>query len=686
MVRSIQFILLIAAIFSQVLASVAISLPEDEVNVSVLRGVASFEDIETFGQPGEPDLPVYHAKILVSPDADLKTVSVHIENMVEEVMPGTYNVDPASIPVTSNGTALRIANRSIVDGRDQAVYSTNELFPKSWIRSVKVGKLRSYKIVDATIQRFRYNPVSGKLYRLKSGDVVVKYDTNSNLRSSFSITENTKDIAKDITCNFDNVGGSYSALETRGVGDYVILTTSSFKSSSTKLSKFASIKENDGFNVTILTENDWGGGSGATAVQNIRSWLISNEPEYVFIIGDPQKSSTIPMVDGPHASVKTPLTDFCYADLNGMYYEDGETRYYEYSEEGISRNRFDQYPEIHVGRLPVYNGSISDVEMLLQRMIDYMTESKADAESYRFNAVMPLNTFNDAQNGICFGEEVRTRILDPNNYSYKRIYYNHAGTSAEFPCSYEKTVQVWNAGKFGIMCLQGHGLVHMAEKAIDVSSVAHLSTDGYVHGFNISCNNGRPQDPGNLGFAIMKKAGISQIASAVEIWYSTTSISNFGTGATGNDYAFSYIDNLANFQKGAGACFSKTRSTQILSSENDWQNHVELNLYGCPAIGLYTYGVNDQVANEKLVNNAVAKKITGTVTSSGLIQFNGINGLDNSSIEIYDSRGKLINEICNVKSDKVTWNPNKTGASNGLYFAKIKTGKNNVSTVKILLK
>lgn len=683
----ISAVIFIVTFILRINSNVIITLPEFEIEFTGSDNFTSFKNTETFGLPGEPNLPVTFLKILIPPEADLKNVTITLDNINETRSTLGFKVSPVPSPVTSNGIAYKIRDRNIEDGIDVDIYNSNTLFPKSYIRSVKVGKLRSYKIVDVVVQRSKYNPVTGEFLNLRSADIKVEYN-KTRVVDKFSITNNSEDIVKSMVCNFDEQSHNYSGLKRRAIGDYVILTTSSFKNSSQYLEQFAGIKRNDGYKVQILTESDWGGGTGASAVSNIRAWLIENEPEYVFIIGDPNKTSSIPMVDGPTSSDKTPLTDYCYADLNGMYYnENGINKYYEYVKDGVSKTRFDQYPEIHVGRLPVYNGSYSDAEKLLKRMIDYMTEPLSVAESYRFNAVMPLNTFNDAQNGICFGEEVRTRILDPNSFSYKRIYYNHAGTTAEFPCSYEKTVDVWNSDKFGLMCLQGHGLVNMAEKAIDNTHVAELTSEGFVHGFNISCNNGRPEDPTNLGFAIMKKVGISQIASAVQIWYSTSQISNYGTEATGNDYAFSYMDNLINFKKGAGACFTKTRASQNVTSENDWQNHCELNLYGCPAIGLYTYGVNDKVDVNQLVVHQNTNRIDVKLLPEFLVKFTGLNNfIDGGTIEVYNSKGILIKCIVDVKGDELIWNYKKDGVSKGVYFINIKEKMNKLSATKIVLK
>lgn len=228
--RFILFIFLLFILSLQGYSKTIVPLPKNELEISNVQGFAIFKNLETFGLPGEPNLPVTHLKVLVPPEADLKTVKVNIEN--EEILElnGKFSIKATELPVTTNGIRFKVEDRKIIDGKDYDIYSTNSFYPANFVRNVKIGKLRSYKIVDVTIQRCRYNPVSGKLIYLKSGNVNVCYNSIENrIPEKFSITRSSTDIIKSTVCNYNDIYQQYSSMRKRAIGDYVIITTSSLK-------------------------------------------------------------------------------------------------------------------------------------------------------------------------------------------------------------------------------------------------------------------------------------------------------------------------------------------------------------------------------------------------------------------------------------------------------------------------
>ena len=57
---------------------------------------------------------------------------------------------------------------------------------------------------------------------------------------------------------------------------YYILTTTAVQTNSTQLANFVTLKQNQGFTVQVKTPTTWGGGTGDTAANNIRTWLKNN--------------------------------------------------------------------------------------------------------------------------------------------------------------------------------------------------------------------------------------------------------------------------------------------------------------------------------------------------------------------------------------------------------------------------
>lgn len=107
-------------------------------------------------------------------------------------------------------------------------------------------------------------------------------DNYHEMISYYQIT--TKNNLKTATTN------SYKLTNTPN-STYLIITTNDIQSRAEKLDDFIRYKEAAGFNVQVITEDDFGSEQGQNRAVNIRSWLkehyISDSIEYVLLIGDP---------------------------------------------------------------------------------------------------------------------------------------------------------------------------------------------------------------------------------------------------------------------------------------------------------------------------------------------------------------------------------------------------------------
>ena len=82
--------------------------------------------------------------------------------------------------------------------------------------------------------------------------------------------------------------------------NYVIITTSATVAGSQELSQFVSVKELLGSSVRVVTESEWGGGTGDVAAEHIRARLQANYAalgiQYVLLVGDPNPATgDVPM-------------------------------------------------------------------------------------------------------------------------------------------------------------------------------------------------------------------------------------------------------------------------------------------------------------------------------------------------------------------------------------------------------
>lgn len=635
----------------------------DNISIQNSRFGYFFEGDELFGKEGEPELPCKNISLLLPPDIDLQSVEVCIQDAQYKKIEGIYRIRP--VAPLENSSTVREKGRSIPQANDE-IYRSDKSFPEKIIRKVTLGKLHSSNITDIVLQKCRYNPVTGSIEQLVSATVDIAYTKDESRAAMSELPESAVRLLQSVVENPDAI--ERFVVSQRRKPTYLIITTASFRSQSYVLDTFIGIKENQGFNVEVITESTWGGGSGDSAMRALRSWLknnyVSKGIEYVFIIGEPGLNTKIPMTHGPTNSDTNPLVDYCYADLSSARWSA------DYSDTDRLLD-FDKYAELHVGRLPVYGGNVEIADKLLSRMVAYATESATSAESWRFNALMPMANFSDAQNGVVFGEAIKKNILSPAGWGQFRVYKDHMGIPAEgYPLSYKNTRDFWNGGKFGLMIWQGHGLPTKTfsgpmEYVMDSPTAAGIKSDYPSHCFQVSCHNGCPFNASNLAYALLKANAISTIASAVEIWYSAMN-TNYGSQGNGNDFGYVYVKNLVEQKLPAASAFNATRATLPINGVQAWQNLTELNLYGCPATGVYTYGISDQVS--VTTKSHTSTSLVKAIVKKGVLEYRFKNN-ETGKILITTPAGRIVyNDSFHGISHQ--WNYGAQAPASGLYIVR----------------
>lgn len=125
---------LILTVFRLFGDSITAPLPElDKIpNVQNVGGVAVFDmDYPYDAVPGDPMLPsAYNVRFILPDSADLSTVSVSLNNLTDEELSGTYEVDPTP-EIEGEGGVFYPIDTSIENGKNVDVYSNNEPHPKT---------------------------------------------------------------------------------------------------------------------------------------------------------------------------------------------------------------------------------------------------------------------------------------------------------------------------------------------------------------------------------------------------------------------------------------------------------------------------------------------------------------------------------------------------------------------------
>ena len=152
---------------------------------------------------------------------------------------------------------------------------------------------------------FQYEPLTGRLYRLAKGKLVVNFRPKSALLTggetrALLADDVADDQVKRLTVNYAAMAPRYrgtllAAQAARARQGYAIVTTNAIANavsgSSGQLDSLIKNKKEQGFDVYLSTEDQWGGGMGDPAAENSRRWLVNNHVKlrikYVLLIGNP---------------------------------------------------------------------------------------------------------------------------------------------------------------------------------------------------------------------------------------------------------------------------------------------------------------------------------------------------------------------------------------------------------------
>jgi len=234
---------------------------------------------ESFGrtyQEGLPDLPLY-SKAMIMPDQS--GVRVNIISADYETI---SNVDVAPTqPFKIEGSDVPIPFTI-----DSDAYSRNEFYPANIVETGEPSIFRDFRIVQAIVHPFQYNPVTRELRVYSNIDYELVYEgfdnRNVKFRADNYISEAFLPLYRDYLANADEVLTDYTPQR----GGYLIVAA---YSCTTKAQELAEWKHQKGYDVQIISTSDLGGNPTAAQVKTaIQNAYNSSDPkiEYVAIIGD----------------------------------------------------------------------------------------------------------------------------------------------------------------------------------------------------------------------------------------------------------------------------------------------------------------------------------------------------------------------------------------------------------------
>jgi hypothetical protein len=588
----------------------ASSLPAAEIVVPVPECSPVFETGQTITapgytpgtSPGDPALPFKDLFLLLPPDADPRSITVMLRDTVDSPMEGQHEIAPAP-PITTVVDGKEVQDwgpgKKIANGRNMLVYGRDEYYPRANVELMDAGSLRSWRLARVRYYPLRYNPVSRRLVLSTGGEIVLSCRTISVVAGSASSQTDGvfSDLVAGLASNYSEARGWYpvpsrptrlTAESSPGaITDYVVLTTSAIAAGSAKLQAFLNHKATRGFSTALVTESQWGGGTGDVAAERIRAYLKANYLnkgiKYVLLIGNPHPTSgDVPMkMLWPRRSSTTyreAPSDYYYADLTGNWDLDRDG-YYGEGDHDLKAGGVDRYPEVIVGRIPFY-GNFADLDSVLQKTIDY--EAGGIGGPWVNNVLLTMKPSDTYTPGYHLGEAIKSAAAAPAGFGVTRVYEETYGLNPppnSTPCNYTTSLNAAQQHS-GFWFWWTHGSETVAADVMSSDRTQYLDDRYPAFTFQCSCLNGAPENPNNLGYALLRRGAIATDAASRVSWYypGQTDFSNTDSNA---GMTYRYAIKLVRDHKPCGdAHFEMMVETPL----DIWMNHCVFNLYGDPSV------------------------------------------------------------------------------------------------------
>jgi len=301
-------------------------------------------------------------------------------------------------------------------------------------------------------------------------------------------------------------------------------------------------------------------------------------------------------------------TDYFYADLTGNWDLDGDGYFGEY-EDDRGTGGVDFTNEVYVGRIPVYSG-VNQLDSVLSKIINYGNSKDIN---WRENALLPMSFSDSSTDGAYLAEAMISDYLDTAGFSYWRMYMQGSVCSvADSTFASEEelvdgaTKTRWSSNNYGAVWWWGHGsqtAAYLGYKECGwgtiISSGDALSLDDNHPSFvyQCSCNNGYPENPDNLGTALLFHGAIATVSATRVSWYAVNSWSpSLKYYCDNASIGYFYGEDLLRNGKSAGEAIYDVKSDMGANhytswGGDHWMNLFDFNLYGDPTITLLASGL-----------------------------------------------------------------------------------------------
>lgn len=322
-----------------------------------------FNDTRQAGRAGNPSLPYRAATLLLPQGECVKSVQVQGKNL--QRIEGCFRLIPVQYASPYSAATLPAFVKN------EAIYTSNQLFPAQMYGNVQTGLLNGYSFGTLLITPLVYEPLSGRLSYYSEITVSIETQPDPQAQWLGNLPRAGKQAMLRVAqlAQNDDMLAAYRQKSPANAYQLLIITPDSLKNEYNELRDYYA---NWGIlSETASTETIYAGTAGIDKAEKIRNY-IKNEYqnssiEYVILGGD---TALVPS-RGLHCLAHSSNdyedfhipSDLYYGALDGDFNNDGDTIW------GETEDNTDLLPEIAVGRFPIDNAK--QLRNMLSKSLSY---------------------------------------------------------------------------------------------------------------------------------------------------------------------------------------------------------------------------------------------------------------------------------------------------------------------------
>jgi hypothetical protein len=298
---------------------------------------------ESYGTPGEPDLPFFGYSLLLPEGNEATGITVKREGAV--VYPLGSKIAPVQPQYPLSHPILEELTMP-----DPLIYKSEEMFPPNPAKGLRTEFLNGHAIAFGAFSPFEYHPQRDELVFYKYVTVEIDYQTGERAANALNLMKKDAIIAKRLQNSVDNMDAipQYNSNRDTGVEYLMIIDGEKL----TNWQPLADFYESYGISVMFKPVSEIAAsGTGQDLQDKIRNYIIgmyqANPLRYVLLGGDtdviPHRGFTVDLGAGSERDEDIPA-DMYYSCLDGNWNTDGDAFWGEPMEADLA-------PELAIGRI-----------------------------------------------------------------------------------------------------------------------------------------------------------------------------------------------------------------------------------------------------------------------------------------------------------------------------------------------